>query len=109
MDNLNHLEKYFITHSKGEQTKVGLELITEAKFLKTTLDRLKKDIQEQEIINEMQQGSYMILRSNPALKTYNTTIGNYQKIMRQIANLLPAETGKVAGEELMKFITQGQP
>ena len=39
----------------------------------------------------MCQGSYSINRSNPALKTYNTTIANYQKLMKQLVELLPTD------------------
>ena len=87
---LNDLEKTFksMDNDKG---RVGLDLLSEAYFLKGTLKRLKEEISNNEIVGEMQQWSYSINRSNPALKTYNTTIANYQKLMKQITELLPTK------------------
>ena len=39
----------------------------------------------------MCQGEYSIDRENPALKSYNTTIKNYQALIKQITELLPNE------------------
>ena len=85
---LKDLEKTF-KDMDNDKTRVGLDLLSEAYFLKDTLERLKKEINENEIVGEMQQGSYSINRSNPALKTYNTTIANYQKLIKQLTELLP--------------------
>lgn len=87
---LEQLEKVFI-EMNNNKTKIGLDLLNEAYFIKKTLDRLKEEIENNNIVGEMQQGSYSINRSNPALKTYNTTIANYQKLMKQLTDLLPAE------------------
>ena len=85
---LNELESVFksMDSAKG---KVGLDLLVEIQFMKKTLERLRKEIDNKDIILEMQQGEYSIDRSNPALKTYNTTIGNYNKLMKQLTDLLP--------------------
>ena len=90
---LDQLEKVFI-EMNNNKTKIGLDLLNEAYFIKKTLDRLKEEIENNSIVGEMQQGTYSINRSNPALKTYNTTIANYQKLMKQLTELLPDETAK---------------
>lgn len=91
---LKDLEKTF-KEMDNDKTRVGLDLLSEAYFLKDTLERLKQEIRNNDIVGEMQQGSYSINRSNPALKTYNTTIANYQKLMRQLTDLLPEKEVKV--------------
>lgn len=90
---LKKLEATFkeMESSKG---KVGLELLEKAIFIDNTLERLKEEINTSEVINLMSQGSYNVERINPAIKTYNTTVTNYQKIMKQITDLLPKEKTK---------------
>lgn len=90
IDNLDDIEATFVAMD-NDKGKVGLALLEEARFIKSTLERLKKEIQDNDMVGEMQQGSYSITRSNPALKTYNTTSDNYRKIMKQIIDLLPKE------------------
>lgn len=90
---LSELEKTFkaMDNDKG---KVGLELLVEAQFVKKTLERLRDEIDNNDLVMPMQQGSYSIDRSNPALKTYNTTITNYNKLIKQLTDLLPADNPK---------------
>ena len=40
-------------------------------------------------LTEMCQGSYSINRENPALRSYNISIKNYQSLVKQITELLP--------------------
>lgn len=87
---LEQLEQVFYDMNNNK-TKIGLDLLEEAYFIKKTLKKLKKEIDKSEVVGEMQQGSYSINRTNPAIKTYNTTIGNYQKIMKQLTDLLPVD------------------
>lgn len=87
---LKDLEKTF-KEMDNDKGRIGLDLLSEAYFLKGTLKRLKEEITNNDIVGEMQQGNYSINRSNPALKTYNTTIANYQKLMKQLVELLPVK------------------
>lgn len=75
----------------NDKGNLGLELLKEACFLKETLERLKDQIKKNEVIGEMKQGSYSISRTNPTIKTYNTTVTNYQKIIKQLNEMLPTE------------------
>lgn len=90
-----------------ETAQAGLDLLAEAYFLKETMTRLKEEIQANSVVSEMQQGSYSIQRTSPAIKTYNTTLANYNKIMKQIIDLLPNEATRQDGEALLKFIAEG--
>ncbi len=99
---LDEFEKVFkdMDTNKG---KVGIELLSEARFLKNTLDRLKNEIENSNVVGKMQQGNYTIDRSNPALVTYNATITNYQKIIKQITDLLPKEEVRDEFDEFDNF------
>ncbi len=66
-------------------------LIEEAAFMKITLQELKKEIDKEGPIDEMQQGDYSILREHPALKAYNTMVQRYTNIINQLTNLHPKE------------------
>lgn len=99
---LQELEVIFkeMNNSKG---KIGLDLLQEVQFMKKTLERLRKEIDDGDIITEMQQGSYSINRSNPALNTYNTTITNYNKLIKQLTDLLPSESSKNKDDGFEEF------
>lgn len=89
-DSLDVLEETFKAMDT-DSGRVGLSLLEEARFIKKTLARLKNEIDNGDMVGEMQQGSYSIMRSNPALKTYNTTSENYRKLMKQIIDIVPKD------------------
>lgn len=66
-------------------------LLNEIIFMKTTLDDLKKQVEEHGVVTKMCQGKYDIDRANPALNQYNTLIKNYSSCIKQINELLPKE------------------
>lgn len=75
----------------SDKGKLGLTLLEEAEFMKTTLDELKKNIKDKGVVTQMCQGSYSIERANPALNQYNSLIKNYNSTIKQIADILPKE------------------
>ena len=77
----------------NDKSKLALSLLDEAYFCGDTLKKLKEKITKDGVVTSMCQGAYDIDRENPALKSYNTTIKNYQALIKQITDLLPAEQG----------------
>lgn len=75
----------------NDKATLGLSLVEEAVFMKTTLGDLKKAIDEGGVITSMCQGKYNIDRANPALSQYNMLIKNYQTCIKNINDLLPKE------------------
>lgn len=73
----------------NDKSKLALSLLDEAYFCGETLKKLKEKVEKDGVVTEMCQGSYNIDRENPALKSYNTTIKNYQALIKQITDLLP--------------------
>ena len=86
------------------KSKLGLSLLDKVDFMEDTLNKLQDRIKEQGVVTEMCQGKYNIDRANPALQAYNVTIKNYTSAIKQIADLLPDDISKTAGETLMTFI-----
>ena len=101
-DGLDAIENTFKSIN-NDKAKIGLALLDEARFMKDTLERLKKEIQNGDMVGEMCQGSYSITRSNPAIKTYNTLSDSYRKIMKQIIDLLPNESASNLVEDFEDF------
>lgn len=73
----------------NDKSKLALSLLDEAYFCGDTLKKLKEKVEKDGVVTEMCQGDYSIDRENPALKSYNTTIKNYQALIKQITDLLP--------------------
>lgn len=88
--NFKSLKKVF-SDMDSEKSMLGLALIKEAEYMKTTLSKLKKEINSRGLVVEMDQGKYFIERANPAISPYNTMLKNYQSTIKQINDLLPEE------------------
>lgn len=76
------------------KNKLGLSLVNKAIFMEQTLDKLQEKIEKDGVVTTMCQGSYEIERENPALKSYNGLIKNFNTIMKQILDLLPSDEQK---------------
>ena len=72
-------------------TRLCLNLLVEAEFMKKTLKKLKKEINTNGVITKMSQGNYEIERANPALAQYNSLVKNYNSTIKQILDILPKE------------------
>lgn len=90
------------------KSKLALSLLDKADFMNSTLQDLEKKVKEDGVVTEMVQGTYVIERENPALRSYNTTVKNYTSVIKQIVDLLPESANKQAGEDLLKFIASGK-
>ena len=93
--NLKELKKAFEAMSTEDSVSnraiLGLNLVREAEFMKSTLNKLKKEITSKGVVTEMDQGKYTIDRGNPALSQYNQLVKNYQSCIKAINDLLPKE------------------
>lgn len=85
---LKELKYIYETLGNGK-SKLALSLLDKAEFLETTLNELKKEVEQSGVITKMCQGEYEIDRENPALKSYNTTIKNYTTVVKQLNDMLP--------------------
>ena len=88
---IEELKKVF-RELNDNRSKLALSLLDKAEFLEATLEKLKSKVTELGVITSMCQGSYEIDRENPALKSYNTTVKNYTSVIKQLNDMLPAES-----------------
>lgn len=94
---LSSLKKTF-TEMDNDKGVLGLSLISEAEFLEGTLQKLKAQVKKEGVVTDMCQGAYSINRENPALRSYNTSIKNYQALIKQITELLPKNEMSIEDE-----------
>lgn len=94
---LSSLKKTF-TEMDNDKGVLGLSLIGEAEFLEGTLQKLKAQVKKEGVVTDMCQGAYSINRENPALRSYNTSIKNYQALIKQITELLPKNEMSIEDE-----------
>lgn len=89
-----------------ERKILAFELIEELTFMKQTLNDCKTLVDEHGTIELFTQGAYSYNRETPAMKTYNSTIKNYNIVMKQLLDMLPKSEPKSSkdGDELLKFI-----
>lgn len=118
MNKSKELEDVIKNLHNQEKKILGLKLLKEIKFTEKLLDKMRKDINSAELVVEMQQGEYSINRSNPLLKTYNTTVKNYASIIKNLNDII-LEEKKIElkkeyqkakesqdGQELLKFLVK---
>lgn len=85
---INQLETTFQSTDNIDLRTLGLSLVSELRFMSSTLESLKKEIAEKGVVTTMSQGKYSIERSNPAIASYNTMVKNYNSTIKQIYELL---------------------
>jgi hypothetical protein len=81
--------KITIDTLENDRKVLCTSLLNEIIFMQTTLDDLKKQVDEKGVVTKMCQGKYDIDRANPALNQYNTLIKNYSSCIKQLNELLP--------------------
>ena len=64
---------------------------------------MKKKVDDDGVVVTMPQGDYEIERENPALKSYNTSIKNYQNLLKQLSELFGDLPPENIPDELEEF------
>lgn len=98
------IKKIFKDISKDKQTIIDKQ-IAELAFLQVTLNRLKDEVNNGDVLEDFEQGSQKFKRENSALKSYNATIKSYIAVTKTLLELLPPTDKEIAGQALMNFVT----
>ena len=105
----NRLKKQFKAVDETT-TAVVLGLIDSAAFIKVQLNILEDDIKENGVTEKFSQsaGQKPYDRKRPQAELYNSMNTNYQKIIKQLTDLLPKPEAKTSGKDendgFMRFI-----
>lgn len=98
----NQFFKPFKNMDSGTQA-YAKRLCQEAAFMNQTLKELKENIAENKAIMTYINGNgFDVIGENPALKSYNVTIKNFNATIKLLADLLPANAAE--SDILMNFI-----
>lgn len=72
-----------------ERRALASNVVSELIWMSGMLDTLKNKADEIGPLDFFVQGEQSMLRENPALKSYNTTIKNYATLLSKLTDLLP--------------------
>lgn len=89
-----------------DRQPIAQNIYNELLFIQRTLEKAKKEVDEQGVTTLFKQGQQEFLRENPALKGYNTTIKNYSNLYKQLIDLLPPVEPIEKEDPLMEFIKE---
>lgn len=102
---LNKYKKIFKNISEDKKSFVE-KLYTEAVFMELTLSELQDKINEKgPIITGKNGNGFKVTQENPAVKSYNTMIRNYNIVMKTLLENVPED---MEDDELMIFL-KGKP
>lgn len=90
-----------------DKKTIASKLIEELIFIEKTLAKLKKEIELNGVIDHFEQGSQKMLRENPALKSYNTTVQRYSVMYRQLTDLIGKSQEAEKSNAIIDFIKEG--
>lgn len=86
--------------------KLVLGLIERAAFMRVQLDELEDDLNTYGWTEWFSQGDQEpYKRKRPEAEVYNQTNGNYQKIIRQLTDLLPKSVEAPSDDGFDSFVT----
>ena len=99
--------KGFCKNLSKDRKNIAIKLCQKAAFMEVTLEDLQDQINKEGAIVEAVNGNgFKVKSENPAQKTYNTMIKNYNATIKSLVDLMPE--GASANDELIGFIRRGR-
>ena len=87
-----------------ERRTFAEKLLTKMFFMEQTLRKLETDIRKNGAVIETTNGNgFQVVQENPAQKTYNTMVKNYNATVRLLLDMLPESIEKT-GDEFTEFL-----
>lgn len=88
-----------------EENKKSLAdgLIEQYCFMYIQLRELNEIIEKKGVIDNFEQGKQKFTREQPAVKTYNATMKNYNLVTKQLIEILPTKKPLDDDDEFQKF------
>ena len=87
--------KGFCRNLSRDRKNIAVKLCQKAAFMEVTLEDLQDQINKEGAIVEAVNGNGFEVRSeNPAQKTYNTMIKNYNATVKQIIDVVSKQPGR---------------
>ena len=106
-EELRRLEKIF-KDIRADRKETVKKLIENAAFMEIQLSVLQKQIAENGVTSEYQNGENQWgTKKSPEVEIYNTMVKNYTAVIKQLLELLPEGEGNEE-DELLSFIGGGK-
>lgn len=102
---INRIKKLYKDLEK-DKVKVVEGLITEASFMKLTLQELREDLFKNGMTELYENGPQVVNRERPETKIYSTMIQRYSNVMKQLIDYMPEEKQKEENDELKEFLNR---
>ena len=101
-EKLTLFNKIFENVKESKKTLVQ-GLIEQACFMYVELKELNEIIEKKGVIEKFKQGKQQFLREQPAVKTYNAMIKNYNVTIKQLSEFLPPGQTPKFDDEFEEF------
>lgn len=88
----------------GNKKALAIGPIRDVAFMRVTMEKLKDNVNREDIIVEMDQGGYSIEVINRSLKQYNDMIPKYNSTMQLLINLFPKEVIAAMDDGFESFV-----
>lgn len=101
------LSKIYSTIEDGKK-KIVSGLIERAAFMRIQLEDLEKDLNDNGWTEQFQQSEKCAPyeRARPSGQSYLSLAANYQKIVKQLTDIVPDDSSKDAAAELLNFVNK---
>lgn len=100
---IQRLSKIFKEIDK-DRLQIVDNLIKNVAFMIVVLEELQEIINEEGTSEHFINGKQDFIRESTALKSYNTTIKNYQSAIKSLLDLLPTSDKKETEDQLLQFL-----
>lgn len=87
-----------------EKLKVVEGLISEASFMKITLEEVRTDLLKNGMTEIFEQGPNVYNRKRPEVEIYTSLIQRYSQVMKQLIDYMPVQEQKEESDELKEFL-----
>ena len=104
---INRIKKLYKDLNK-DKIKVVEGLVTEASFMKLSLEELRDDLFKNGHTELYENGSQSCTRERPESKIYATLIQRYSNVMKQLIDYMPTEVKSEEKDELLEFLQRGK-
>lgn len=104
---INRIKKLYKDLSK-DKAKVLEGLMSEAAFMKISLEELRSDLLKNGMTELFVQGEQEFMRERPEVKVYTNFIQKYSVVMKQLIDILPVEIKQEEADALAEFLKRGK-
>lgn len=104
---INRIKKLYKDLPK-EKIKVLEGLVTEAAFMKNSLEETRQVLICDGLTEIFEQGTQSFTREKPEVKIYTTMVQRYSNVMKQLIDLMPVEEKEKEKDELLEFLNKSK-